>query len=81
MLKSWAEPQQEGSGNPNARDPWMAAAGRPDRIVLTALATLQHILDGPAVQVRCLECSAYRAAALSPRDIAAARSLLTSATR
>jgi len=81
MLKSWAEPQQEGSGNPNARDPWMAAAGRPYRIVLTALATLQHILDGPAIQARCLECPASRTAASSPRDIAAVRSLLASVTR
>jgi len=80
MLRTWIDPD-EGSREPSARDPWGAIAGRPDRMLVAALADAQRVLMGPAIQVRCLECAAIGAAPPRPADAGAARSLLAWAIR
>ena len=37
-------------------DAFAALSPAPDRLLATALADLQRIMAGPAIQVRCLEC-------------------------
>lgn len=80
MIRSLVEPDQQDSDAARASGPWGAVAGRPDRILLHALAEAQHILTGPAIQVRCLECTASEPPP-RPGDISAARALLAWATR
>ena len=44
-------------GSPTAaRDPFGAVASRPHLILARALGDAQRVLEGPTVQVRCLEC-------------------------
>ena len=80
MVKSLVEPDPENGEATRMRDPWGGMAGRPDRILLHALAEAQGVLMGPAIQVRCLQCAS---AGAPPRtaDVSAARSLLAWATR
>ena len=80
MIKSLVDPDQQEGDAAQARGPWGSVAGRPDRILVRALAEAQRILTGPAIQVRCLECTVSEA---PPRtdDISAARALLAWATR
>lgn len=80
MIKSLVEPDPEYGETTRTRDPWGGMAGRPDRLLLHALAEAQNVLMGPAIQVRCLECAS---AGMPPRaaDISAARNLLAWAAR
>ncbi|WP_422785851.1 signal peptide peptidase SppA [Rhizorhabdus argentea] len=80
MIKSLVEPDQQDGDAAQARGPWGSAAGRPDRIMVHALAEAQRILTGPAIQVRCLECTGGETPPRSD-DISAARALLAWATR
>jgi protease-4 len=41
-----------------ARDPFARLAVRPDMLLATALAQAAQVLNGPTMQVRCLECGA-----------------------
>ena len=75
MLKSLFGPDDQNSDSGQARAPWGAAAGRPELVLLRGLADAQHVLMGPAIQVRCLECASIRTPP-RPGDESAARKLL-----
>ena len=75
MLKSIVEPEEEGDSAKAGGNVWMVLAGRPEHMLIRALADAQQILSGPAIQARCLECPASSTPP-RPRDISAARSLL-----
>lgn len=79
MIRTLVDPEEE-SSNTGARTFWGSIAGRPDQLLIAALASAQRILTGPAIQVRCLECVSA-AAPPRPNDIRAARSLLAWAVR
>lgn len=80
MFKELVGPDDQNSDSGQARDPWGAAASRPDRIVLSALANAEEILTGPAIQARCLECAGVGSSP-RPGDLSAARRLLAWAAR
>lgn len=75
MLETLFGPDEENGQSAMARGPWGAAAVRSDAMVLAALGQAQRVLAGPAVQVRCLECTMVGTPP-RPGDMAAARSLL-----
>ncbi|MES2495241.1 MAG: signal peptide peptidase SppA [Pseudomonadota bacterium] len=79
MIKSVVGPDDDNSGS-DARNLWGTMAGRPDSMMIAALANAHSVLTGPAVQVRCLECT-KTSLPPRPRDISAARSLLAWAAR
>ena len=56
-----------------ARDAYSRLAARPEEMMTRALADAEALLDGPAIQARCLECPAVSA----PRRSRANGSLLT----
>lgn len=74
MLRTLFGPDEE-SGQAAARGPWGAVTVRSDMAVLAALGQAQRVLEGPAIQARCLECAI---AGAPPRqgDLAAAQSLM-----
>jgi protease-4 len=63
MLASLANP----SATPTPPDMLSRLAARPQMLLSRALADAQHVLAGPAVQARCLECPPV-ATPLSPRE-------------
>lgn len=48
--------QTRGGDEGQGGDAWSFMAGRPDRVAARALRDAQHLLAGPVMQVRCLEC-------------------------
>ena len=75
MLKSFAGTAENEGEAPRAGDPWGTLAGQPERLLLRALGDAHRLLTGPAIQIRCLECSSAQSPP-RPGDISAARSLL-----
>ncbi len=80
MLRSIVDPDDEAREEARASDPWRTAAGRPDAMLIRALADVQRLLTGPSIQVRCLEC-ATRSSPPRPGDTSAAQALIAWATR
>lgn len=80
MLRSIVDPDDEAREEARASDPWRTAAGRPDAMLIRALADVHKVLTGPSIQVRCLEC-ATRSSPPRPGDTSAAQSLIAWATR
>lgn len=80
MFRSLVEPSEPRNAMARGGDVWSALAGRADHMLIRALADAQHILTGPAIQVRCLECPTGSAPP-RPGDISAARALLAWAAR
>jgi protease-4 len=80
FLKGIVGPDDQNSESGQARSPWGAIGSQPDRIALRALADAEEILAGPAVQIRCLECTSP-ASPPRPGDLSAARRLLAWAAR
>jgi protease-4 len=80
MLKNIAGTSQNDGEQTRASAPWAMVSGRPERLLLRSLADAQHVLMGPAIQVRCLECASGQAAP-RPGDVSAARALLAWAAR
>jgi protease-4 len=80
MFKSLVAPEEESDHSAAHGDIWAIAAGRPERMLVRALADAQRILTGSTIQVRCLECTSVGAPP-RPGDMSAARSLLAWATR
>ena len=60
-LRDAAMSQEEDSAD--ARDPWSRAAARPQLMLMQALWDVRRLMDGPAMQVRCLECGGFAASA------------------
>jgi len=56
----------------NSQDAFAVFAGSPQQQLAAALGQVRSILNGPAIQARCLECPSVAPVALRPRD----RSLL-----
>ena len=52
FVRSMAETEQ-----PASRDAFAALARRPDAMMAQAMADVQSLLRGPAIQARCLECA------------------------
>jgi protease-4 len=75
--KLLAETFRSGSGEESrvATDPWSRLAGSPQQALAQALGDARRIADGPAIQVRCLECPADVAAAPTA-DISLAQLIL-----
>jgi len=65
MLKQLVEPEYESGDAARLRGSWGASAAISELNLLRALTDAQHILMGPAVQVRCLECGSVAAPAAS----------------
>lgn len=80
MLRSVVAPEDEARENAGIADPWRTVAGRPDAMLIRALADIHRLLNGPSVQVRCLECMS-RSATPRPGDAGVARQLLAWTTR
>lgn len=79
MLKAMAG-TGENEADQVGGDPWAMVNGRPERMMVRALADAQRVLMGPAIQVRCLQCPSSQTPP-RPRDMTAARALLEWATR
>jgi protease-4 len=61
---------------PVARDAFSRMANRPELLIARALADAQAILSGPAIQARCLECTAVATVPLRRREQASLGSWL-----
>ncbi|RVT94522.1 signal peptide peptidase SppA [Sphingomonas crocodyli] len=79
MLKSLTRPEEE-SGENGSVDVWTRVAGRPDALMLRALADAREVLTGPAIQARCLECASDTPVRAS-RDQSLYEGLIAWATR
>ncbi|WP_076073173.1 signal peptide peptidase SppA [Sphingomonas montana] len=78
-FKQFATDMFRNDGSPGdqaATDPWSRLAGNPERLMGQALGDARRIANGPAIQVRCLECPVARTTP-PPRDGALARLILT----
>jgi protease-4 len=52
-----------------ARDPWTRAARQPQQIMVQAMGDAGRILNGPAIQIRCIECGGLsESRRIVPRD-------------
>lgn len=57
-----------------SRDPWSKLAARPDALLVRTLAQARSIANGPAIQIRCLECGGE--AAVPAHDVGVIEALL-----
>jgi len=73
LLREWTQ-KRDGSETNSAVDPWTRIAHQPQDVLAHALADARALAFGPAIQVRCLECSAAEPA--SAQDKASLATLM-----
>ena len=66
LLESWAS--TDNNDDSSSQDAFAVLAGRPQEQLAEALGTVRSVLNGPTIQVRCLECPSVAPAPLKPRD-------------